>query len=261
MQVVKRVSLSRPNTFYRGYIKIESLGSHYSLTQGDQTHRWGWLDAGPQCLILGFAPRVPLHSTSVADHQRLEYTALALSHDRTCCLEDRTRRCIVSLRAHPSHRALIGRAAPRDLPTSGHFQRGSRAPKPRSNASGPPWLDAGRRPILPSSVRAKFSADVSVHPLWPDVGPARPVTITMQRLVAVQTEPKHANSSIIDRTHSPQVRSVQKQRPVTENNDSSTPKFAKLLHPCSKLLTTKCITLCICVSMFSQTFSRVLALH
>ena len=32
-----------------------------------------------------------------------------------------------------------------------------------------------------------------------------------------------------------------------------------LLHPCSNVPTTKCITLCTCVSIFSQTFSRVLA--
>jgi hypothetical protein len=34
----------------------------------------------------------------------------------------------------------------------------------------------------------------------------------------------------------------------------------KLRHPCSNVLTTKCITLCTCVSNFSQTFLRVLAL-
>ena len=32
-------------------------------------------------------------------------------------------------------------------------------------------------------------------------------------------------------------------------------------NPCSNVPTTKCITLCTCVSIFSQTFSRVLALH
>ena len=31
-------------------------------------------------------------------------------------------------------------------------------------------------------------------------------------------------------------------------------------YPCSNVLTTKCITLCTCVSLFSQTFSRVLAM-
>ena len=32
-------------------------------------------------------------------------------------------------------------------------------------------------------------------------------------------------------------------------------------NPCSNVPTTKCITLCTCVSLFSQTFSRELALH
>ena len=32
-------------------------------------------------------------------------------------------------------------------------------------------------------------------------------------------------------------------------------------NPCSNVPTTKCITLCTCVSIFLQTFSRVLALH
>ena len=32
-------------------------------------------------------------------------------------------------------------------------------------------------------------------------------------------------------------------------------------NPCSNVSTTKCITLCTCVSIFSQIFSRVLALH
>jgi hypothetical protein len=41
----------------------------------------------------------------------------------------------------------------------------------------------------------------------------------------------------------------------------TTPPLHQLLHPCSNVLTTKCITLCTCVSIFSQTFSRVLALH
>ena len=35
----------------------------------------------------------------------------------------------------------------------------------------------------------------------------------------------------------------------------------KLHHPWSNVPTTKCITLCTCVSVFSQTFSRVLAFH
>ena len=32
-------------------------------------------------------------------------------------------------------------------------------------------------------------------------------------------------------------------------------------YPCSNVITSKSITLCTCVSLFSQTFSRVLALH
>ena len=45
------------------------------------------------------------------------------------------------------------------------------------------------------------------------------------------------------------------------DTEKTPPSIHQLLHPCANVPTTKCITLCMCVSIFSQTFSRVLAFH
>ena len=66
---------------------------------------------------------------------------------------------------------------------------------------------------------------------------------------------------IIDRTPHLWVRSPRDLRPVTVSQWKSPPSLHQLLHPCLNMPTTKCITLCTRVSIFSQTFSRVLALH
>ena len=51
------------------------------------------------------------------------------------------------------------------------------------------------------------------------------------------------------------------QRSVTVSQWLSLPSFHQLLHPYLNVPTTKCITLCTCVSIFSQIFSRMLASH
>ena len=114
--------------------------------------------------------------------------------------------------------------------------------------------------------------DASGH-AWPDPDSVRSLGICL--LLRPTTAPDAATS----------VRSLNDQRPVTSSDlylfclgrrwhhrtvrtlraDSPPVKFLtlapKLHHPWSNVPTTKCITLCTCVSIFSQTFSRVLALH
>jgi hypothetical protein len=148
---------------------------------------------------------------------------------------------------------MIGRAAPRGFPTSGHLQKASRAifhdltclithdrthdrvrsslpqlPAPRQRTSSV----TGRRPYVsghfhcaafghgPDRARAR-----QLHYKWPDAQQVSPVTSGL------------------------------------EFGRSKTPPFdLQLRHPWSNVPTTKCFTLCTCVSIFSQTFSRVLAL-
>jgi hypothetical protein len=66
---------------------------------------------------------------------------------------------------------------------------------------------------------------------------------------------------INDRTNRSCVRSRQLHRLVTVGQWKTTSPLHQLRHPYSNVTTTKCITLCTCVSIFSPTFSRVLALH
>ena len=70
MQMAKRVSLSQPNTFYRGSIEIEPLGSHYSPTRVDRTCRSKQSDARHPVSGHGIAATCHTDSTVIVDHQR-----------------------------------------------------------------------------------------------------------------------------------------------------------------------------------------------
>jgi hypothetical protein len=51
------------------------------------------------------------------------------------------------------------------------------------------------------------------------------------------------------------------QRPVGVSQRETLPRLCYLLKPYSNVLATKCNTLCTCVSIFSQSFSRVMLAH
>jgi hypothetical protein len=52
-----------------------------------------------------------------------------------------------------------------------------------------------------------------------------------------------------------------RQRPVSVSQRETLLRLYLFLNLCSNVLTTKCITLCTCVSIFSQIFSRVMLAH
>jgi hypothetical protein len=86
-----------------------------------------------------------------------------------------------------------------------------------------------------------------------------PVTRRRSCVSSNSVEPKYGHASTSTR-----LRAKHRTCPVTQRQCSVTPEWPflnfQLLNPYSNVLTTKCTILCVCVSNFSQTFSRVLAL-
>jgi hypothetical protein len=97
------------------------------------------------------------------------------------------------------------------------------------------------------------------HKTWPNTtnhrrpGAQHLVTMTVQRLVAVQSCPSMPPSFPIDRMHQLRVLSSRELSLVNVFQGKTTPLLHQLLHPCSYVPTTKCITMCTCVSIFFTT--------
>jgi hypothetical protein len=111
----------------------------------------------------------------------------------------------------------------------------------------------GHRPASDPAFSAKFMTGVSVRHLWPDACPAHLVIDTVQRLVVHRD--RAFTATLTERWGLSLV-----TLKAVSGHPGIGPPLHQLLHPYSNVLTTKCITLCTCVSMFSQTFLRVLAL-
>jgi hypothetical protein len=106
MKMAKRVSKSQPNTFYRGSVKIEQLGSIDSPIRGDRTRRSDRSDARPPasghgitatCHYFERAPPDPNRLTQ--SHSRVKSRLDTAKDDRTYCAHVRSSRA----RAPPAY--------------------------------------------------------------------------------------------------------------------------------------------------------------
>jgi hypothetical protein len=224
--------------------------SHCLRSRGNQTRRSVRSDTLAPASGRRSSSTCHLGLTSTERSQWLAQSRQRSSDDRTRYYTEQTWPPSVRSCACPCHQALTGRAAPltwhRARAASDHFQRGSRARfvrpdvfarvQPDAQASGPSrphpmrYVSLHRthplhiRWLLHASVRLKTDTAPSV-PWWPDSQGQRSVTTQL------------------------------------ESGRSKTPSFdLQLCHPWLNVLITKCFILCTCVSIFSQTLSRVLAL-
>ena len=122
------------------------------------------------------------------------------------------------------------------------------------------WRVRCMRPDALGLHHAHSAAYITVRHERPDASSTRQVTFSACVRSSNRQRLKAPPNFINDRTHWPSVRSHHEQHSITDFQWKSTSLLHQLIHPWSTMPTTKCITLCTCVSIFLQTFSRVLAL-
>jgi hypothetical protein len=137
MQMAKRVSLSRPWGLNRSPHEIEPLGSTSSLPCADWTCWLGQPNAPEPARSLDGRHGPSVQLSPLISNGR-EHTRQRLSYDRTH--QSMTGRTLAAPGQHKCarHQTMTGRTDPFGSMTSGHFQRASRAPKPRPDASDAP---------------------------------------------------------------------------------------------------------------------------
>jgi hypothetical protein len=187
MQKAKRVSKSQPNTFYRGSIKIELLGSTGNqLGVTGRAGRTDWMQA-LQRPVVDLRPRVPLvqHCSHEPNGQKPPHARL--NDDWTHQSRQITLACA---KAMPWPDALLSVASQRQIISSKHPEPDFLNQTRQINSD----RTHGSVRSFPLLCTPSFTLDVSVRHLWPNAGPH----------CATLTGCRH------------KVRSLRKQRSVTE---------------------------------------------
>jgi hypothetical protein len=172
-----------------------------------------------------------------------------VSNDRTRQKKDRTRWCHTSSRARAKAMPWLEAL----LPAASWCQITSREvlEPPKCDQTRPFSTDR----TLPC-VRSSLAQQQSIHQRTSPLTGRRPCVSCHNYYSSFGWQTNNVSHYPDDQPH-PTL------SPVTtwpaSGQCKTTPPLLQLRHPWSNVLTTKCFTLCTCVRIFSQTFSRVLA--